>query len=157
MIGSTYGRLVGMFVVKFYKKLNIEEGTWVLAISLYPHMQYCHINLCSLCVIVFALNRPWRHYSFVQMGMLFDGLLVRTWHNFYQYSCRYALLGAASFLGGSMRMTVSLCVIMVEITNNLKLLPLIMLVLLVSKVLTLQSMTPSWTEWMECVCWFQFM
>lgn len=33
-----------------------------------------------------------------------------------------------------MRMTVSLCVIMVEITNNLKLLPLIMLVLLTSKV-----------------------
>ncbi|KAI4342755.1 hypothetical protein MLD38_027340 [Melastoma candidum] len=72
MIGSTYGRLVGMFVVKFYHKPNIEEGT-------------------------------------------------------------YALLGAASFLGGSMRMTVSLCVIMVEITNNLKLLPLIMLVLLISK------------------------
>ena len=36
-----------------------------------------------------------------------------------------------------MRMTVSLCVIMVEITNNLKLLPLIMLVLLISKVITL--------------------
>ena len=50
------------------------------------------------------------------------------------WRCRYALLGAASFLGGSMRMTVSLCVIMVEITNNLKLLPLIMLVLLISKV-----------------------
>ncbi|CAL9063068.1 unnamed protein product [Musa banksii] len=45
----------------------------------------------------------------------------------------YALLGAASFLGGSIRMTVSLCVIIVEITNNLKLLPLIMLVLLISK------------------------
>jgi chloride channel 7 len=29
MIGSTYGRLVGMFVVKYYRKLNIEEGTWV--------------------------------------------------------------------------------------------------------------------------------
>nr|KYP67354.1 Chloride channel protein CLC-d [Cajanus cajan] len=72
MIGSTYGRLVGMFVVKYYRKLNIEEGT-------------------------------------------------------------YALLGAASFLGGSMRMTVSLCVIMVEISNNLKFLPLIMLVLLISK------------------------
>ncbi|XP_068648033.1 chloride channel protein CLC-d isoform X2 [Aristolochia californica] len=72
MIGSTYGRLVGMFVVNFYSKLNVEEGT-------------------------------------------------------------YALLGAAAFLGGSMRMTVSLCVIMVEITNNLKLLPLIMLVLLISK------------------------
>lgn len=35
-----------------------------------------------------------------------------------------------------MRMTVSLCVIMVEITNNLQLLPLIMLVLLISKVYT---------------------
>ncbi|RAL54358.1 hypothetical protein DM860_001486 [Cuscuta australis] len=72
MIGSTYGRLIGMFVVRFYRKLDIEEGT-------------------------------------------------------------YALLGAASFLGGSMRMTVSLCVIMVEISNNLKFLPLIMLVLLISK------------------------
>lgn len=27
MIGSTYGRLVGMFVVKYYRRLNIEEGT----------------------------------------------------------------------------------------------------------------------------------
>eukprot|EP00951_Prasinocladus_malaysianus_P006596 scaffold46950_cov32-Prasinocladus_malaysianus.AAC.1 len=46
----------------------------------------------------------------------------------------YALLGAASFLGGAMRMTVSLCVILLELTNNLNLLPLIMLVLLVAKV-----------------------
>lgn len=45
----------------------------------------------------------------------------------------YALLGAASFLGGSMRMTVSLCIILLELTNNLYLLPLIMLVLLISK------------------------
>ncbi|KAJ6912887.1 chloride channel-like family protein [Populus alba x Populus x berolinensis] len=45
----------------------------------------------------------------------------------------YAVLGAASFLGGSMRMTVSLCVIILELTNNLLLLPLIMLVLLTSK------------------------
>ncbi|XVF88305.1 hypothetical protein PTKIN_Ptkin19aG0039400 [Pterospermum kingtungense] len=45
----------------------------------------------------------------------------------------YAVLGAASFLGGSMRMTVSLCVIILELTNNLLLLPLIMIVLLVSK------------------------
>uniref|UniRef100_A0A2C9VQ79 Chloride channel protein n=1 Tax=Manihot esculenta TaxID=3983 RepID=A0A2C9VQ79_MANES len=45
----------------------------------------------------------------------------------------YAVLGAASFLGGSMRTTVSLCVIILELTNNLLLLPLIMLVLLVSK------------------------
>lgn len=45
----------------------------------------------------------------------------------------YAVLGAASFLGGSMRATVSLCVIILELTNNLLLLPLIMMVLLVSK------------------------
>ncbi|KAL2634106.1 hypothetical protein R1flu_005585 [Riccia fluitans] len=45
----------------------------------------------------------------------------------------YALLGAASFLGGSMRMTVSLCIILLELTNNLRMLPLIMFVLLVSK------------------------
>eukprot|EP00241_Pyramimonas_parkeae_P016914 CAMPEP_0114281078 /NCGR_PEP_ID=MMETSP0059-20121206/2786_1 /TAXON_ID=36894 /ORGANISM="Pyramimonas parkeae, Strain CCMP726" /LENGTH=755 /DNA_ID=CAMNT_0001401535 /DNA_START=189 /DNA_END=2456 /DNA_ORIENTATION=- len=45
----------------------------------------------------------------------------------------YALLGAASFLGGCMRITVSLCVILLELTNNLNLLPLMMLVLLVAK------------------------
>ncbi|KAK9149578.1 hypothetical protein Scep_008335 [Stephania cephalantha] len=45
----------------------------------------------------------------------------------------FAVLGAASFLGGTMRMTVSLCVVLLEITNNLLLLPLVMLVLLVSK------------------------
>ena len=45
----------------------------------------------------------------------------------------YSLLGAASFLGGTMRMTVSVCVILLELTNDLLLLPLIMLVLLVAK------------------------
>ncbi|GAB2232599.1 hypothetical protein Droror1_Dr00011640 [Drosera rotundifolia] len=45
----------------------------------------------------------------------------------------YAVLGAASLLGGSMRTTVSLGVILLELTNNLLLLPLVMLVLLVSK------------------------
>ncbi|RLN03754.1 chloride channel protein CLC-c-like [Panicum miliaceum] len=45
----------------------------------------------------------------------------------------FALLGAASFLGGTMRMTVSVCVILLELTNDLHLLPLIMLVLLIAK------------------------
>ncbi|XP_077237968.1 putative chloride channel-like protein CLC-g isoform X1 [Tasmannia lanceolata] len=45
----------------------------------------------------------------------------------------YAVLGSASFLGGTMRNTVSMCVILLELTNNLLLLPLIMLVLLISK------------------------
>lgn len=46
----------------------------------------------------------------------------------------YALLGAASFLGGCMRMTVATCVMLLELTNNLALLPLMMLVTLVAKV-----------------------
>ncbi|CAN6459599.1 unnamed protein product [Victoria cruziana] len=45
----------------------------------------------------------------------------------------FATLGAASFLGGTMRSTVSLCVIIVELTNDIYLLPLVMLVLLISK------------------------
>ncbi|KAK5794031.1 hypothetical protein PVK06_035222 [Gossypium arboreum] len=83
MIGSTYGRLVGIFT----------SLTFLFA--------YHTISLLT-CSTIWCI-------------------------------CRYALLGAASFLGVSVQMTVSLCVIMVEITNNLKLLPLIMLVLLISK------------------------
>ncbi|KAK4389787.1 Chloride channel protein CLC-c [Sesamum angolense] len=45
----------------------------------------------------------------------------------------FSLLGAASFLGGTMRMRVSLCVILLELTNDLLMLPLVMLVLLISK------------------------
>lgn len=45
----------------------------------------------------------------------------------------FAVLGAASLLGGSMRVTVSVCVMLLELTNNLLLLPLVMVVLLVSK------------------------
>ncbi|KAH9324798.1 hypothetical protein KI387_004976, partial [Taxus chinensis] len=44
----------------------------------------------------------------------------------------FVVLGAASLLGGSMRMTVSLCVILLELTNNLSLLPLIIIELLIS-------------------------
>ncbi|KAG4194424.1 hypothetical protein ERO13_A06G053000v2 [Gossypium hirsutum] len=61
----------------------------------------------------------------------FIGMLIGSWGNLSHGL--YAVLGAASFLGGSMRMTVSLCVIILELTNNLLLLPLIMVVLLVSK------------------------
>lgn len=45
----------------------------------------------------------------------------------------FSVLGAASFLGGTMRMTVSMCVILLELTNNLLMLPMMMLVLLISK------------------------
>ncbi|KAI5073552.1 hypothetical protein GOP47_0011565 [Adiantum capillus-veneris] len=45
----------------------------------------------------------------------------------------FAYMGAASFLGGSMRIAVSLCVILLELTNNLLMLPWTMLILLISK------------------------
>ncbi|XP_061376019.1 chloride channel protein CLC-c-like [Gastrolobium bilobum] len=45
----------------------------------------------------------------------------------------FALLGAASFLGATMRMTVSICIILLELTDNLLMLPPVMLVLLISK------------------------
>ncbi|CAN4079109.1 unnamed protein product [Withania somnifera] len=45
----------------------------------------------------------------------------------------YAVLGAASLMAGSMRMTVSVCIIFLELTNNLLLLPITMFVLLIAK------------------------
>ncbi|KAK7380843.1 hypothetical protein VNO78_33362 [Psophocarpus tetragonolobus] len=45
----------------------------------------------------------------------------------------FAVLGAASLMAGSMRMTVSLCVIFLELTNNLLLLPITMIVLVIAK------------------------
>ena len=51
MIGSTYGRLVGKFVVSFYKKPNIEEGTWVILI-----LRMLYFNLY---VIVRELENVW--------------------------------------------------------------------------------------------------
>ncbi|KAG6412651.1 hypothetical protein SASPL_125334 [Salvia splendens] len=45
----------------------------------------------------------------------------------------YAVLAAASLMAGSMRMTVSLCVIFLELTNNLLLLPITMIVILIAK------------------------
>ncbi|KAM3364090.1 chloride channel protein CLC-a-like [Capsicum galapagoense] len=45
----------------------------------------------------------------------------------------YAVLGAASVMAGSMRMTVTVCIIFLELTNNLLLLPITMLVLVIAK------------------------
>ncbi|XP_073117483.1 chloride channel protein CLC-b-like [Elaeis guineensis] len=45
----------------------------------------------------------------------------------------HAVLGAAALMSGSMRMTVSICVIFLELTNNLLLLPMMMFVLLIAK------------------------
>ncbi|KAI3675967.1 hypothetical protein L1987_85563 [Smallanthus sonchifolius] len=63
-------------------------------------------------------------------GRLVGGLLVRISNLDIGL---FALVGSASFLGGTMRMTVSLCVILLELTNNLLMHPFMMLVLLISK------------------------
>ena len=67
----------------------------------------------------------------------------------------YALLGAASMLGGAMRISVCTCVMLLELTNNLALLPLIMLVLLVAKVcvaLVAQASSKWWKQAAQEVC-----
>ncbi|CAN1321668.1 Chloride channel protein CLC-a [Linum perenne] len=61
--------------------------------------------------------------------------------NFKQFNCpdghyndlASLLLTTTSLMAGSMRMTVSLCVIFLELTNNLLLLPITMIVLLIAK------------------------
>lgn len=45
----------------------------------------------------------------------------------------YALLGSAAMLTGMVRSTASVCVIILEISNNLNMLPMIMLTILVAK------------------------
>lgn len=45
----------------------------------------------------------------------------------------YALLGAASFMGGTMRILVSLCVILLELTDSLSQVPLVMMAMMVAK------------------------
>jgi len=67
------------------------------------------------------------------MGMLVMRYTGSTNPNVDLDESTYALIGAASFLGGSMRMTVSLCVILVELTDQLSLIPLLMLALIISK------------------------
>ncbi|MCO5572485.1 hypothetical protein L7F22_026240 [Adiantum nelumboides] len=63
------------------------------------------------------------------------GMAVKSWRGGFSELDEglYAVLGAASFLGGCLRVTMSVCVILLELTNNLVMLPLTMLVLLISK------------------------
>ena len=57
------------------------------------------------------------------------------------YPGTYALIGAASFLGGVVRMTISLTVILIESTNEIDYGLPIMLTLMVKRALTWKSCT----------------
>ncbi|KAJ0918255.1 putative CBS domain, chloride channel, voltage gated, chloride channel, core [Helianthus annuus] len=113
--GGLYNFLLGK-ILRLYNLIN-EKGT------IYKVLLACTVSIITSCLL-FGL--PW----FASYGRLV-GLLIGSTSNLNHGL--FAVLGAASLLGGSMRMTVSLCVILLELTNNLLLLPLIMLVLLVSK------------------------
>eukprot|EP00761_Pharyngomonas_kirbyi_P012339 gb/GECH01012366.1/.p1 GENE.gb/GECH01012366.1/~~gb/GECH01012366.1/.p1 ORF type:complete len:763 (+),score=121.47 gb/GECH01012366.1/:1-2289(+) len=62
------------------------------------------------------------------------GVLLHTiFPNFEIYPATYAIVGSASFLGGVSRMTISMTVILLEITNDLQFLLPIMLAIMVAK------------------------
>ena len=60
------------------------------------------------------------------------GVFVSAYHPRVDEST-YALLGSASYMAGSMRLVVSVCVMLLELTNQLSLLPIMMLVVIVAK------------------------
>jgi len=90
---------------------------------------------CILGLITFGIAVPSGLFlPIILMGSGYGrllGILMRPYTNIDQGL--FAVLGAASLMAGSMRMTVSLCVIFLELTNNLLLLPITMIVLLIAK------------------------
>ena len=93
------------------------------------------ITIYFLGIVTYGIAVPAGLFIPVILGGSVYGRLVgRLFHSLSVLDTGlFSLLGAASFLGGTMRMTVSLCVILLELTNNLLLLPLVMIVLLISK------------------------
>nr|GLL16448.1 chloride channel protein CLC-b [Ipomoea trifida] len=90
---------------------------------------------CILGLITFGIAVPSGLFlPIILMGSAYGRLLgIAMGRYAYIDQGLYAVLGAASLMAGSMRMTVSLCVIFLELTNNLLLLPITMLVLLIAK------------------------
>ncbi|KAG5624527.1 hypothetical protein H5410_009745 [Solanum commersonii] len=90
---------------------------------------------CILGVITFGIAVPSGLYiPIILMGSGYGrllGIAMRPYTKIDQEL--FAVLGAASLMSGSMRMTVTVCVIFLELTNNLLLLPITMLVLLIAK------------------------
>lgn len=135
---NTYNDLAGLFfntsddTVRnlFSKGTNGEFKTLSLIIYL--------VSSYSLALLTYGIAVPSGLFvPAILCGATYGRIMGMVMGQFYALGPMdegiYALLGAASFLGGSMRMTVSLCIILLELTNNLLLLPLIMLVLLISK------------------------
>ncbi|PON61323.1 Chloride channel [Parasponia andersonii] len=90
---------------------------------------------CVLGLITFGISVPSGLFlPIILMGSAYGRLLGMAMGSYTSIDQGlFAVLGAASLMAGSMRMTVSLCVIFLELTNNLLLLPITMIVLLISK------------------------
>lgn len=90
---------------------------------------------CILGVITFGIAVPTGLFlPILLMGSAYGRMLGIAMESYTKIDQGlYAVLGAASLMAGSMRMTVSICVIFLELTNNLLLLPITMLVLLIAK------------------------
>lgn len=93
------------------------------------------ILYCILGLVTFGIAVPTGLFlPIILMGSAYGrllGIAMGSYTNIDQGL--YAVLGAAALMAGSMRMTVSLCVIFLELTNNLLLLPITMFVLLIAK------------------------
>ncbi|KFK33054.1 hypothetical protein AALP_AA6G324100 [Arabis alpina] len=90
---------------------------------------------CILGLITFGIATPSGLFlPIILMGSAYGRMLGQVMGPYTKIDQGlYAVLGAASLMAGSMRMTVSLCVIFLELTNNLLLLPITMFVLLIAK------------------------
>lgn len=90
---------------------------------------------CVLGLFTFGIAVPSGLFlPIILMGAAYGRIVALVLQRFAQIDHGlYAVLGAAALMSGSMRMTVSLCVIFLELTNNLLLLPLTMFVLLIAK------------------------
>ncbi|KAK9684326.1 hypothetical protein RND81_10G202600 [Saponaria officinalis] len=89
---------------------------------------------CILGLITFAIAVPSGIFlPIILMGSAYGRIVGIMMNSSNIDQGLYAILGAASLMAGSMRMTVSVCAIFLELTNNLLLLPITMLVLLIAK------------------------
>lgn len=93
------------------------------------------VHYCILGLITFGIAVPSGLFlPIILMGSAYGRLLGMAMGSYTQIDQGlYAVLGAAALMAGSMRMTVSVCVIFLELTNNLLLLPITMIVLLIAK------------------------
>ncbi|TMX05919.1 hypothetical protein EJD97_000053 [Solanum chilense] len=114
------------------KIFSLNTGTEFQVISLLIFF----LLYCILGVITFGIAVPSGLYiPIILMGSGYGrllGIAMRPYTKIDQEL--FAVLGAASLMAGSMRMTVTVCVIFLELTNNLLLLPITMLVLLIAKI-----------------------